>query len=126
MPVEAMMCVEFRQRRLRGSKFSPSPARSVGEGARRADEGSFFKPNRYVRFILLQKSSSPECRQTGRALTRPSATLSHCFATGEGENCRGPADCSNFSPDSPAQAGKGENDRMAVRCGKLSTPHRPC
>src|SRR5439155_9210807 len=85
MPVEAMMCVEFRQPRLRGSKFSPSPARSVGEGARRADEGSLFKLNQYVRFILLRKSSSPECRQTGRALTRPSATLSHCFATGEGE-----------------------------------------
>src|SRR5439155_3548400 len=43
MPVEAMMCVEFRQRQLRTSKFSPSPARSVGEGARRADEGSLFK-----------------------------------------------------------------------------------
>src|SRR5438034_10716053 len=75
MPAEAMICVEFRQPRLRGSKFSPSPARSVGEGARRTDEGSLFKLNRYVRFILLQKSSSPACRQTGRALTWPSATL---------------------------------------------------
>src|SRR5258707_3145138 len=55
------------------------------QGARRADEGSLFKLNQYVRFILLQKSSSTECRQTGRALTRPSATLSHCFATGEGK-----------------------------------------
>src|SRR5205814_8764522 len=108
MPVEAMMCVEFRQPRLRGSKFSPSPARSVGEGARRADEGSLFKLNRYVRFILLQKSSSPACRQTGRALTWPSATLSHCYATGEGKICGGPTDCSNFSPDSAAQAGEGE------------------
>ena len=83
----------------------------------RAGEGSLSVKSNVLEMLFSVKE---------RALTRPSATLSHCFATGEGENCRGPADCSNFSPDSPAQAGKGENDRMAVRCGKLSTPHRPC
>jgi hypothetical protein len=44
-----------------------------------------FKLNQYVRFSLLQKSFSTECSQTGRALTRPSATLSDRFATGERE-----------------------------------------
>src|SRR5439155_10444502 len=101
MTVEAMMCVEFRQPRLRGSKFSPSPARSVGEGARRADEGSLFKLNQYVRFILLQKSSSgvqADRKSPHPAFGHPLPSL----RDGRGGSLRGQTDLRQFSPDSPA------------------------
>src|SRR5438552_18122991 len=103
MPVEAMMCVEFRQPRLRGSKFSPSPARSVGEGARRADEGSLFKLNQYVRFILLQKSGVQVDRKSPHpAFGHPLPSL----RDGRGETL-GVNRLRQFSPDSPAGGGEG-------------------
>ena len=77
----------------------------MGEGARRADEGPLLEFNMYVSDILLQESSSPECKKTGRALTRPSATLSHRFATGEGEAFKDEPIAAIF-PGQPAQRGK--------------------
>ena len=80
------------------------------QGARSADEGSLLEFDRCVRFVLLSNLLGQIAEQTERALTRPlafskprlrfggarSATLSHCFATGEGETFGGPAVSSIF------------------------------
>src|SRR5205823_1308145 len=56
-----------------------SRCEAMGEGARSADEGFFAQCYELNERSLLRQ----------RALTRPSGTFSHCFATGEGENLGG-------------------------------------
>src|SRR5439155_17883189 len=104
----AVMCAEFHSPRLSTHKFSPSPARhaweKVPEGRMRAlcsssidTSDSFCYKNLHRRRAGRQEEPSPGLR----------------YATGEGKICGGPTDCSNFSPDSAAQAGEGEAWRQS-------------
>jgi hypothetical protein len=71
-------------------RFPFSRCEAMGEGARRADEGP--------------SATNPRLQQ--RALTRPSATLSHP-ADGRGGNQARANALRQLSPDSPAPAGEG-------------------
>ena len=88
----------FDKRDSELTRVFPSPVRSMGEGGRRPDEGSFAKRARISTAFVDRQ----------RALTRPSGTLSHP-SDGRGGMLGGSSPLDSLSPDSLRETGRGRD-----------------